>query len=217
MKRIIVAACLAAFTSAHAGLVSSLDDIELWAGSGTNRSALLVDFHDGNTQESFVWGFRWNGSATGFDMLTAIDNAWTELTLDNPSFVNSITYTQGIVTHVQASNWVTTSWGYYLAGGTATQFDSNPPYGPIGTLNVPGGGALLPISWTISPAGSSDRFLADGSWDALSFGAFNTMTFDHETPPSSPAYAAIPEPSTIAFLILGATLAIYAKKRLHTC
>jgi hypothetical protein len=218
MKRIIVAVFIAAIASTHAGLVASLDDIELWAGTGVNRSALVVDFHDGNTRESFVWGFRWSGSATGFDMLTAIDSAWTELTLDNPSFVNSITYVEGIVTHLQSANWVTTSWGYYLAGGTATQFDSNPPYGAIGTLSVTGGGLSLPTSWTISPAGSSDRFLANGSWDALSFGTFDTMTYEHQTPPSSNAYAAIPEPSIVALFVLGAAaVAFYAQKRLYSC
>lgn len=216
MKRIIVAACLAALASAHAGLVSSLDDIELWAGTGTNRSALLVDFHDGNVRESFVWGFRWSGSATGFDMLTAIDDAWTEITLSSPSYIEVATYTGDNVVHSEDGSWpALESWGYYLSGGQAGTYDND--WNFLGYLGIAGGGDSLPVTWTISPSGTSDRLLADGSWDALSFGTYDTDTFDHETPPSGLAYAAIPEPSTVAFLILGAVLVIYAKQRFYSC
>lgn len=209
----LAAACL------HAGVVSSFDDILLWTGSGSNRAALVVDFHDGQTRQSFVWGFRWNGSATAFDMLTAIDSAWPELTLDSRSFVNEIQYTTGLESHSQAADWIAQSWGYYVAGGTATQFSNDPPYGPTGTLTVPGGGISLPTLWTISPAGSADRQLADGSWDAFSFGAFDTQTYEHLMPPSSVAYAAVPEPS-VALLgcLAGGLLLSYVrtqKSRVH--
>lgn len=36
------------------------DKIEHWAGSGTNRAALVVQFADDGPKEAYVWGFRWN-------------------------------------------------------------------------------------------------------------------------------------------------------------
>ncbi len=61
----------------------SLDEIQLWAGAGTNRAAIVVQW---NTPEVFnnstvpapianktlVWGYRFNGAATGLDMLNAV-------------------------------------------------------------------------------------------------------------------------------------------------
>src|SRR2546423_15577948 len=51
----------------------SLDDIQFWVGSGSNRAALAIDWADDSIQPpSLVWGYRWNGTAHGSDMLTAI-------------------------------------------------------------------------------------------------------------------------------------------------
>ena len=224
MKKIFVALALAfaaGFTS-QAGVISSFSDIQYWAGTGANQSGLVIDFHDGTAQQSFVWGFRWDGSATGYDMITAIDVASVELSISSPSYITSVSFLddQG-VNHSQVNGSFAvypadyTSWGYYIAGGAATLFDSNPPYGPIGTVNPPGGGSSIPTSWTASPSGTSDRTLADGSWDALSFGQ-NDASFVHQVPPSSIAYAAIPEPCTLALALLALAALVYARKRLYS-
>lgn len=47
-------------------------DITTWAGSGTNQTALVIDWNDGVEPASLVWGYRWSGSASGLDMLNAI-------------------------------------------------------------------------------------------------------------------------------------------------
>jgi hypothetical protein len=61
----------------------SLDDIQLWTGSGTNRAAVVIDW---NTPEAFnqttvpapvadktlVWGYRFDGTTTGDQMFNAI-------------------------------------------------------------------------------------------------------------------------------------------------
>ncbi len=217
MKKIIITMALVAAgaLTTKAGVISSFSDIQFWVGTGTNEAALVIDFHDGTAQQSFAWGFRWNGAATGFDMLTAIDVAAVDLTINSPSYVMDASF-QGLA-HTQSTNFFDTSWGYYIAGGTATIFDSNSPYGPIGTLSPPGGGTTIPASWTASTAGSSDRFLANGSWDALSFG--NNQTADpylHLAPPSSVTYAAVPESSTLALLLLVTAPLVYVRKRLHS-
>lgn len=50
----------------------SLSDIEIWAGEGTNRAALVIDWRDGIAPQSMVWGYRWNGTATAADMIREI-------------------------------------------------------------------------------------------------------------------------------------------------
>ena len=44
------------------GQVVDLDDLNYW-GTGSNRSALVVDWNDGKTNETLAWGFRWDGPA----------------------------------------------------------------------------------------------------------------------------------------------------------
>ncbi len=61
----------------------SLDDIPLWAGSGTNRAAVMIEWNvpevfNNSTvpapvaSKTMVWGYRFNGTATGAQMLSAI-------------------------------------------------------------------------------------------------------------------------------------------------
>ena len=50
----------------------SLDDIVYWVGTGTNEAAFVVQWNDAKNPDALVWGFRWNGTATGEDMLKAI-------------------------------------------------------------------------------------------------------------------------------------------------
>ncbi|HEV2330187.1 MAG TPA: hypothetical protein VGY56_15500 [Verrucomicrobiae bacterium] len=83
MKRILTALALAgAFTLTHAHAIS-LDDIQLWSGSGTNRAALVVEWNSPEilnqttvpapiANKTMVWGYRFNGTATGTQMLEAI-------------------------------------------------------------------------------------------------------------------------------------------------
>lgn len=50
----------------------SFSDIKFWVGTGPDSAALVVDFHDGTWDSCYAWGFRFNGNATGEDMLNAI-------------------------------------------------------------------------------------------------------------------------------------------------
>jgi hypothetical protein len=207
---------LIAVTNLRAGVVSSFDDILFWTGNGSNQSALVVDFQDGQTRQSFVWGYRWSGNATAFDMLSAVDAAVMELQITSPTFVDSVSFLDQGVPHSRSSDWVgARSWGYYIAGGRAATYHAT-TFAFLGYANIAGGGESLPTSWTISPSGSSDRLLADGSWDAFSYGAYDESTFEHLDSPSSTPYAAIPEPSSFLLIITGLTALFYERKRLHT-
>ncbi|WP_374173602.1 DUF5074 domain-containing protein [Flavobacterium tructae] len=52
--------------------VTTFDDIKYWIGTGSNRAAFAVQWNDGKNTDALVWGFRWEGTATGEDMLKAI-------------------------------------------------------------------------------------------------------------------------------------------------
>lgn len=47
-------------------------DIQYWVGTGSNQAAFVVQWNDGKNADALVWGFRWDGNATGEDMLKAI-------------------------------------------------------------------------------------------------------------------------------------------------
>ncbi|EEF62912.1 hypothetical protein [Pedosphaera parvula] len=61
----------------------SLDDVQLWTGTGTNRAAMVINWtspevHNNTSvpnpaaEKSLVWGYRWNGTATAENMFNAI-------------------------------------------------------------------------------------------------------------------------------------------------
>ena len=61
---------------------STGEQIQHWAGdpSGANRAALVIDFQD-DDRRSLVWGYRWNGTASGEDMLRAVAAQSSALTV----------------------------------------------------------------------------------------------------------------------------------------
>ncbi|MEX1118144.1 MAG: hypothetical protein WEB60_05050 [Terrimicrobiaceae bacterium] len=205
----------------HAQVVATFDDIQFWTGTGSNQAGLMIDFQDGEAKQSFVWGFRWDGIATGSQMLTAITAADTNLsiqtggTVESGFFLIQASYFDGVVTHVATSgNFVDNFdyWGYFVVGGTAGGTFAPDVFTPV----TPGASATFPAVWAESPSGASaesfgspGRFLANNSWDAWSFGEFGIV-------PSSEAFAAVPEPGPAALAIFGFFLLSYARKRIHT-
>jgi len=72
-----------AFAAPCAARALSLNDIQFWAGNGTNQAAFVVhwsapEFRNNSSVESpvanqtLVWGFRWNSTATAEDLLNAL-------------------------------------------------------------------------------------------------------------------------------------------------
>lgn len=57
-------------TSAFAD-TAPLDNIQYWVGSGSNQAGFVVDFRQG-PGSALLWGYRFNGSATAWDMFSAI-------------------------------------------------------------------------------------------------------------------------------------------------
>ena len=59
----------------------TFDDIQYWVGNGSNKAALVIEWHDGDRPDAMVWGYRWDGEATGHDMIVAIAQADPRLVL----------------------------------------------------------------------------------------------------------------------------------------
>ena len=53
----------------------SMEDIVYWVGTGSNKAVFAVQWNDAKNPDALVWGFRWDGNATGEDMLKAIAKA----------------------------------------------------------------------------------------------------------------------------------------------
>lgn len=81
MKKLFVALAIAG--SFLESFAISFDDIQFWIGSGTNRAALVIEWSTPESalysivpapiaDKSLVWGYRFNGTATGTQMLQAI-------------------------------------------------------------------------------------------------------------------------------------------------
>ena len=105
----------------------SLDNIQLWAGAGTNRAALVVEWNSPEifnhttvpapvANKTMVWGYRFNGVATGTQMLHAILAADPKL--------------YAMVNEDPTNGTVVDAMGYHLCGngvigitdGTATNY-----------------------------------------------------------------------------------------------
>lgn len=190
-------------TAAAAGPVESFDDLELWIGEGANQAGFIIDFDGGSDADAaFAWGFRWDGEASGEDMLQAMAadggvyvrrgeagefgiplyglgydaNHDGQFTLNDGT-----TFTDGVaITGSSDGAQVTTNADLYAEGW----FDAFWLY--MSAADNPFTGA----EWT-SDLGMSDRMLTDGAWDAWVYDA----DFSFDDLPQNVQAAAVPEPA----------------------
>lgn len=64
----------------------TFDMIECWSGEGSNRAALVIQWNDPAETNALVFGYRWDGLATGADMIRAV-------VADNPQLYTLMQYT----------------------------------------------------------------------------------------------------------------------------
>lgn len=140
MKKLLA---LATFIfTATSSFAFSFNDILLWAGSGSKRAGLVIDFKEGSTRKSFAWGYRYDGAATGEDLLRAVDALDTQL----------------------SATIIGSSFGNYVDAMTYKTFSGAP--WPTGYFSYWTG---TPDAWTYSSVGMSTRTLVDGGWDGWSY------------------------------------------------
>lgn len=56
-------------------------NIKHWAGNGSKSAALVIQFNDGKDDCAYVWGYRWDGYASGEDMIRAVARTSSSLTV----------------------------------------------------------------------------------------------------------------------------------------
>lgn len=64
----------------------TFDMIQSWTGEGANKAALVIQWNDSKEKNALVFGYRWDGQATGADMIRAVVAA-------NPQLYGLIQYT----------------------------------------------------------------------------------------------------------------------------
>lgn len=205
--------------------ITGFDDIDYWVGSGANRAALVIDWNDGIVPVSLAWGFRWDGVATGMDMLKAIAGATLgdvtatgadarlSVTLKSYGFgdvVDRIVFDGGGYTHDSAGFESGGYWEYNVYGGNFDyEIYGGPPdyeYLGIGTYDV-AGSSTYPVAWESGNIGAGDRELADGYWDGWSFAPdFVNQSID------VPLAASIPEPGALLLLTLAGGLLVLRRR-----
>jgi hypothetical protein len=169
---------------ARASTVASFDDVQFWAGAGANRAAIAMDWDSSSPADTaLVWGYRWDGTAKGEDMLRAALKADARLfaKLSGSGSLGFSVYGIGYDANGDGE--------FALSDGT--QFDADgvavtglpdedaTPLDPddwyregwftgVWSYSTASGNAW-PEGWTQSRVGPSGRVLASGSWDAWTF------------------------------------------------
>lgn len=202
---------------------ASFDDVQYWVGSGANQAAFVIDWNDGKSAESLLWGYRWNGAATGLDMFQAIVSA------DSRLFAHVGGYAWG--TAILGVGFDLNGNGNFgvtpaLSFDSAGLFNSTSPndarvaleagdhyvegwsMGYWEYFNKANSGA----AWASASGGIADRVLADGVWDGLNFNL--GFAWPGATPGEPVAVTAVPEPSALALLSLSA-LVLTCVRRKH--
>ena len=177
------------------------DDIVNWTGEGNSRAALILQWNDDREENAIVFGYRFDGEKTGYDMVHAIVEA-------NPRLY---------------ALFCETDMGYVI-GGMGWDIDGDGEiylYESDGTMRTPENGVFQSFSYDFdgisaadpadlwasgwitngywsywvkdnvsgafkySDLGVSNRTITDGSWDAWTF-----KTFSEELGPWKPFVAA---------------------------
>jgi hypothetical protein len=228
--------CLAAMQLSQAGPVTNINDIQNWTGTGSQKAALVFQWNDGQSPAALVWGYRWNGSATGYDMLTAIAGITKIYDANDPSTListtygadnrisldfldysfgpalNAVNFNTGATLRTQ-SDWSSGYWEYFNVGGSFLTPPDGDPNVYSGTNNYPGDD--LDSDWVSSYGGSDTRVLSDGSWDAWSFAATFISVPVVQGFAASADSSAVPEPGQVAsslLLIMGIVIYLWRRR-----
>ena len=236
MRALLLVGFLLVCGSLQADVVTSFGDIQMWAGSGSNEAAMVIDWVQGDTTEpSLVWGYRWDGNATGEDMFRAIVSADPRLFAKVEGFGGGLGYALfgfGYDANNDGSFAITDGASFDAdgiasngSGDGATAVDPADRYAEgwftgfwhYGVATLDGdGNPTNPYnggSWSSSNWGMSSRQLANGDWDSWAFTPdFNFETFA-ENPVAAPV--ALPEPSSLAVLAGGAFVWYSRRRRLR--
>lgn len=187
----------------------SFSDIKYWVGTGSNQAAFVVQWNDEKNPDALVWGFRWDGEATGEDMIKAIsktDKRFYMLLRQGTQFGTAIGGLgfdldgKGSIGLYKDDNF---TYPFYPLDGIVNTADYDfDKYTVIDTNDHWQSGWTLNGYWSYwvkepasddygySNVGVSSRILDNGSWDLWNFdagflGTETASTFTAVTPYSS--------------------------------
>ena len=180
----------------------SFDDIEFWVGSGANRAALVIDWVESSTEPpALAWGYRWDGSARGSQMLAAIVAADPRLfarlggTPVNPNAVYGLGYDandDGLFALDDGTLFdaagiaLTTSADDAVAATDPGDLYSEGWLAGFWHYGVADGNPFDGGTWVDSVQGMASRTLADGAWDSWAFESPISFTAYAENPLAAP-------------------------------
>jgi hypothetical protein len=147
---------------------------EYVAGSGANTAYITLDFDGGS---AFVFQYQWDGQATAWDALQAIDAA-------GAFEMSYADYGWGV-------------WVYDFAYPGGVEFD----YGITANTGWAYFTSNNNFDWDFSMVGVQGRMLTDGSWDSW---VWTDYPADWSMPNRQPGQMAVPEPLTLMLLGVGA-------------
>jgi hypothetical protein len=181
---LLSAVCGMKLGHANGATVDSLDDVVFWTGAGVNRAAAAFDF-DGESTTDFAlaWGFRWDGAATGRDMLNAIVAADLRL---YAKIGTGLSYENALLGVGYDRN---ADGGFAVSSNDSFDIDgfaNGPPLNHVATADpadwyregfdfgfwhygLSDGNPWTSGRWISSQVGASDRPLRDGDWDSWTF------------------------------------------------
>ena len=183
---LFVAAAAAGF-EVQASSVASFDDIEFWIGAGVNRAAIVMDWDSSSAADpALVWGYRWNGEASGEEMLRAVLVADLRLfaKLSVPGDYGISVWGVGYDADDDGQFAIDDSTVFDADGVAITGIsDEDPPVQPVDPLDwyregwftgvwsygTADNNPWLGSGWTQSRVGPTARKLIDGAWDSWAF------------------------------------------------
>ena len=202
----VLLACLP--SEASAAPVASFSDIVNWTGEGAQQAAFVVDWQgESSGDNALAWGYRWDGVATGEDMLRAIvaadDRLFAKLSGPTPQGVR----VYGLGYDADGDGQFGTTGGDFFnsEGITITGIPEGTP--PIDHASDPGdwyaegwfsgfwhfGTALTnPYAggqWFSDQLGATESILAEGTWNSWAFSPNLLFTAFAENPLAAPTEA----------------------------
>jgi len=176
VKKVLGLLMLLVFAAVANGGLTYEGDVEYTAGTGANEARIVIDF---DFEQYFMFEYRWDGEASGWDALEAIAAAGA-LEVDATDygewgmFVSDFDYPYGI--EYDYGEGANIGWAYYIGDNQ---------------------------SWSISGTGVSFRSLGDGDWDSW---VWTNYSADWMTAYRQPGCMPIPEPATLCFFGAGILL-----------
>jgi hypothetical protein len=184
MKSSVLAIAMVSITGMAMASLTYTGPVEASIGSGGNVAAVVIDFDANNT---FVFEYRWEGAATGWDALYALSQN-SALEIDYQFYGEWGAYVKdlscpGSVKYNYADDG-SLGWAYYYS-------NDNQNWAQGETVSF--------------------RELTNGSWDAWVW--TNHDMDNYWLPIRQPGQSPIPEPSTMFLLGLGVAVLRHGRKQ----